>query len=302
MSASAAARVDLAKKSLKFCSERDALAKELFGNEVDTMMKERATFDSSWPPQRPAIIPKAKSVEPVSKTRVKSTMTTKAKAEQQAPSGKNAAKNKKKKEKEKRKRVAKKFLENISKQVPNFVEAIQVKLKEENNIDVSEYHADHVCWRTDSIEEYIGLVSALRSNTDDFDLLIESEIGGRLIATFRLVKGIPVGDRIVDVVEIPAPKKGSPYKTGLEHMEFVIGGNKLPSSPMSDDNHLFTLDEFVRQHPQIQFNVKARSKTINPDVSMKVELDDFGVCSIKFHLVPLAKVIEYEKDSITVQG
>ncbi|MBV5336219.1 VOC family protein, partial [bacterium] len=57
---------------------------------------------------------------------------------------------------------------------------------------------------------------------------VESDIGGRPIATFKLTTPIEVrsrdgGTRFVDVVEIPSPKDGSPYGAGLEHVEFVVG-------------------------------------------------------------------------------
>ena len=96
----------------------------------------------------------------------------------------------------------------------------------------------------------------------------------------------------VDVIEIPSPKSGRPYKTGLEHVEFVIGNHQ---SPMNDDKHRTVLDEFVQNHPDLDWNLKARDKEINPDVSLPVELPDFGTCCAKFHLISLANVIEAEK-------
>jgi len=194
---------------------------------------------------------------------------------------------------------------------------MESRLKEIHDIDVSNYTADHVCWRTETMEEYTDLVEALKnSTTKDWTLLIESTIGGRSIATFRLTcgSGIQVDDdtnnnknhRIVDVIEIPAPKDGSPYKTGLEHVEFVIANNNnTPNkdttttssllTPLNNEIHQNVLSEFVQQYPSCDWNLKAQGKDINPDVSLKVELDEFGLCSVKFHLLPLAKVIEYEK-------
>mmetsp|Transcript_1526 Transcript_1526/g.2149 ORF Transcript_1526/g.2149 Transcript_1526/m.2149 type:complete len:239 (-) Transcript_1526:30-746(-) len=214
------------------------------------------------------------------------------------------------------------FLTNLSEQVPSFLDEIQSRLQSLYNLDVSRYHADHVCWRTASMEEYCALISALRSpeSADQCTLLIESEIGGRLIATFKLTQSIEyasIGDvdrggatRTINVVEIPAPKDGSPYKTGLEHVEFVIPTNvkntatstntnppqvKTVSSPMNDAVHQSTLDEFMAQYPTVKWSTKAKNKENNPDVSVKMDLDElFGVCSVKFHLMPLARVIDYE--------
>jgi predicted metalloenzyme YecM len=210
-----------------------------------------------------------------------------------------------------------KFLTTLSEQVPSFLDGIQSKLLSLYNLDVSQYDADHVCWRTESMEEYTELISALRTTTTTTTtckdnnkwctLLIESEIGGRPIATFCLTRSIIIGyrgaTRTINVVEIPAPKDGSPYKTGLEHVEFVIPTKndirtnkpQAVSSPLNDAVHQSTLGDFMAQYPTVKWNTKAKDKDNNPDVSLKIELDDlFGVCSVKFHLMPLARVIEYE--------
>jgi predicted metalloenzyme YecM len=207
------------------------------------------------------------------------------------------------------KKLVNQFLTTLSVQVPSFLEEIQSRLLSLYNLDVSQYDADHVCWRTESHQEYTELISALRTTTCADNkwctLLIESEIGGRPIATFCLSQSISIGDRgaTINVVEIPAPKDGSPYKTGLEHVEFVIptendaSTNKphVISSPVNDAVHQSTLGDFMAQHPTVKWNTKAKDKDTNPDVSLKIELDElFGVCSVKFHLMPLARVIEYE--------
>ena len=157
------------------------------------------------------------------------------------------------------------------------------------------------------MEEYTDLVSALRASVDDYTLLVESDVGGRPIATFRMAQGIPtsVGDGVMSIVEIPAPKDGSPYKSGLEHVEFVIPnsaadhGNgedgKEALTPVNDAFHAKILDAFMAKHSGISWNTKAKEKDVNPDISTKIELDDFGLCSAKFHLLPLDEVILYEK-------
>ena len=303
----------MAKKSLTYCLERDALAKELFASELEQEAARRATLGTAWPPTRPAptrVEPPPK-VEAPSRKPARRARTKPKPVEQEEPEevieeeeqpstsepGRNAAKNRKKREKEKRKKLTKKFLTTLSEQVPTFLDCIQSRLFQDD-MDVSSYEADHVCWRTETVEEYTELVLALKSATDDCTLLIESEIGGRMIATFMLKNGIQAGDRTIDVVEIPAPKDGSPYSVGLEHVEFVISSkDNQPTSPMNDAVHQSTLDAFMNQHPSFQWNTKAMDKDVNPDVSLKVELDEFGVCGVKFHLMPLAKVIQYEKDN-----
>jgi predicted metalloenzyme YecM len=54
-------------------------------------------------------------------------------------------------------------------------------------------------------------------------LLIESMVGGRPIATYKLHQAIPlINGKVIDVLEVPSPKKGSFYKRGLEHIEIVV--------------------------------------------------------------------------------
>ena len=53
--------------------------------------------------------------------------------------------------------------------------------------------------------------------------LTESMIGGRPISAFKPLKSIPVDEiRTVECIEVPCPKEGSYYESGLEHVEFVI--------------------------------------------------------------------------------
>jgi predicted metalloenzyme YecM len=104
--------------------------------------------------------------------------------------------------------------------------------------------------------------------------------------------------RSISVLEIPSPKEGSPYPRGLEHVEFAIGlenSDASPITPINDATHQYRLQTLMEEHPEIKsWNVKAKRKKINPDVSLKIELPTFGNCSVKFHLLPLESVIEYE--------
>jgi len=55
------------------------------------------------------------------------------------------------------------------------------------------------------------------------ELLIESMIGGRPIATYRLTEPLTFRDFKIRCVEVPCPKPGRPYQSGWEHVEFAIG-------------------------------------------------------------------------------
>lgn len=324
MSAPASARRAFAKQSLQHVMQQDALAKELFANVLNDLVAERAKNGNVWPPVRPPPPPKASKQEPKPAastfgSRASSPRSKRAKskgvqarnneAEEEQPDpepespvsngkspseGKNAAKNRKKREREKRKKLTRSFLSNLREQTPVFLTSVLDAL-DRLDVNVSEYPADHVCWRTESLEEYTDLVAALKGAADDARLLVESEIGGRSIATFALLEPIECNDgRAITVVEIPAPKDGRPYKQGLEHVEFVIGGNDDAIKNAESQRQM--LDDFMKNHPGVDWNTKAIDKFINPDVSAQVEVEGFGLCTVKFHLLPLSKVIDYEKE------
>lgn len=178
--------------------------------------------------------------------------------------------------------------------VPKFLTQITLGLESIYNLDVGCLQADHVCWRTGSQSEYAQLVSILQNHPDGFELLIESEIGGRPIATFALQTPITTSRHSVHVLEIPSPKESSFYPAGLEHVEFVIGDCTC-TSPWNDDIHQATLQDFQQKHPKVPWNTKAINKEVNPDISLKLTLDEFGTCSAKFHLMTLEDVIAAER-------
>lgn len=109
----------------------------------------------------------------------------------------------------------------LHKEGPKFVDNIVGIL---NNapfeIDTSAMMVDHVCFRTCSQAEYEHRKRELLGMGE---LLIESIVGGRLIATFKIADPIVThAARRIDVIELPSPKSGSSYDSGLEHCEFVI--------------------------------------------------------------------------------
>ncbi|KAL7537665.1 hypothetical protein ACHAXR_011376 [Thalassiosira sp. AJA248-18] len=204
-------------------------------------------------------------------------------------------------EEERKKATVAKFLSYLAEHVPQFVASIVSELNSQCNMDVTELQADHVCYRTDSIEQYTYLIDALQSaGTENFTLLVESDIGGRPIATFKLA--VPIESEYVnhaiDVIEIPSPKEGSPYNAGLEHVEFVAGDG-THKSPMNGEAHQKALKAWMEMYPHVSWNTKAIDKQCNPDVSTKLELGgDYGIASVKFHLIPLEDVIQFESGGV----
>lgn len=138
-------------------------------------------------------------------------------------------------------------------------------------LDVSRYQMDHVCFRTSSQESYIHHKNQYSKIAK---LLIESEIHGRMISTFELSEPIYFKDRVIRIVELPAPKAGSDYPDGYEHVEFVCDCD-------------FT--EIQKQAPSLPW--KLSSKVFNSE--MRVKLPN---CCVKFHHQSLKSVVEIEKN------
>lgn len=140
----------------------------------------------------------------------------------------------------------------------------------EKKIKVENYELDHICYRVATEKRYQFLKKELIQLGE---LLTESEIGGRAIASIKLVEPIIYKNRKIKVVELPAPKKGSFYNEGFEHVEFVID---VP------------FGAFMAAHPHLNFMTKDLKKSVNPGITLKET--DF---SVKFHHHTLEYVIRY---------
>ncbi len=147
---------------------------------------------------------------------------------------------------------------------------------EKLEIDLTDNHLDHLCYRVSTEIEYQEKKEELLK---DNLLLIESCVNGRLISTFKLNQPIKYKSRIIDVIELPSPKKNTQYITGFEHVEFVIKES---------------FDEFIKKYPHVNFDTISANKDFNPEI--RVEIDQN--ISIKFHHLPLEKVIEIEKQNL----
>ena len=149
----------------------------------------------------------------------------------------------------------------------------------DDGIDVSAFELDHLCYRVETMERYAELQGRL---LEEGSLLGEHEIGGRPIATVRLHVPFTFQNRTVAVIELPAPKAGSPsrlrsksYPEGYEHAEFVV--NMEPT-------------EFAARYPALDWDLSGAHKTVNADVRR-----NYDGCSVKFHRLGLAEVIALEK-------
>lgn len=142
-----------------------------------------------------------------------------------------------------------------------------------NQIKIDKHWSiDHLCYRVSTEEAYKKFKNEFSSLGN---LLIESEVNGRLISTFKLHKAIQYHGWLIDLVELPAPKKGKQTIEGFEHAEVVID---IP------------FEEIKRRYSHCQFDESGLKKNLNKELEIK--LKDLA---IKFHHMSLEQVIEVEK-------
>jgi predicted adenylyl cyclase CyaB len=164
------------------------------------------------------------------------------------------------------------FHSKMNREACKFLESLKPSLIS-TNIDFEGLNLDHLCYRVTSKEEYLWFFENFKNIGK---LLVESSVGGRQIATFKLQAPIVWNDLKIDVIELPEPKSVNKYATGFEHAEFVI----------SDDFQIF-----MKKYSHLDFELDAISKKINPDIRLSFDTGE----SIKFHHQSLESVIEYEK-------
>ena len=138
-------------------------------------------------------------------------------------------------------------------------------------LNVDDCYLDHICYRVATETEYQAKKIEL---LDHGSLLIESMVNGRMISTYKLHSPIHFKDRVIDVLELPAPKMGANYQSGLEHVEFVTKG---------------PLKNIVEKYPSLKFETFGIDKAINADITLKFD----GEC-IRFHNQTLEDVIAAE--------
>lgn len=131
---------------------------------------------------------------------------------------------------------------------------------------------DHLCYRVETERRYSELRRAFGRTAQ---LLGESVVSGRLIATFEFPEPLETCGWKIPYLELPEPKKGSPYHEGLEHAELVTAGS---------------LDWFQRRYPLLPFTHNGMDKPLNPELGLK----HAGI-SVKFHEQPLGAVVRAEK-------
>lgn len=155
----------------------------------------------------------------------------------------------------------------------DFLQRVFKKLDAQNIQLDRHWFIDHLCYRVSSLENY----NAFKAQFAAFaDLLIESDVNGRPIATYKFAEPIRFRDWSIHVVELPAPKPGKITIEGFEHFEVVAD---------------IGFDEIKQRYPKAVFSESGLKKEFNPE--LEISLDELA---IKFHPLSLESVIRLEKN------
>lgn len=137
-------------------------------------------------------------------------------------------------------------------------------------VPIHEFEADHLCFRVQNQNDYAYYKNFL---CETAILLTESIVNGRPICTFKLQYPFIIDDKVIDLVELPAPKAGAHYKTGFEHAEFVISER---------------FDHFKEKFSQLNL-FEDSEKFLNAELIYRSKN-----ATAKFHHLSLERVIEIE--------
>ena len=135
----------------------------------------------------------------------------------------------------------------------------------ERGIRRSELQIDHVCYRVETQARYDDLKLEL---LEYCDLAHESSVGNRMIAILQFKKLLVYHEYNIHFLELPAPKKGSPYVEGLQHVDLTV-------SP--------SLEMFMGIHPLPEYNTDAIHKAGHAVLTLKLPSGevDFSNSSIE---------------------
>ncbi|MEM8583820.1 MAG: VOC family protein [Bacteroidota bacterium] len=166
----------------------------------------------------------------------------------------------------------------------------------ELKLDVSALSVDHLCYRVESMRRYFELREAIAAS--GHQLINESVVNGRLISCFRLSAPIIFQNREIPLLELPAPKAGSHYVEGYEHLEFVVGSKleEWQQKLLAIENQEKLKKDISKgsgEMEQFEENSDLRKSTFNPSISLKLGKG----LRVKFHERPLDEVIAFEQET-----
>lgn len=166
----------------------------------------------------------------------------------------------------------------FQRQAAQFLEKLFQQMTNQSIVLETHWDIDHLCFRASTEESY-------QKFKFDFSniavLLIESEVNGRLISTFKMHKPVQFKNWRIDVVELPAPKKGKVTQEGFEHIEVVAD---------------LTFQELQAKYPNCKYDTSGLVKEFNQELEIELE-----GCALKFHSLSLESVVRLESNSPVYQ-
>lgn len=155
----------------------------------------------------------------------------------------------------------------------DFLDHLFTDLSEKKISFPDHWEIDHLCYRASTDESYQSLKHQFLTFSN---LLIESEVNGRLISTFKLHTPIFYKDWMLDLIELPAPKKGKVTASGFEHIEVVTD---------------VTFEALKNLFPEATFDEKGLAKDFNQELELVL-----GDRNVKFHYLSLESVVTLESN------
>ena len=152
-----------------------------------------------------------------------------------------------------------------------FFAHLKQQMRANNVVLAPHWNIDHICYRVESIGRYVEMKSHLACFSTE---LIESQVNGRPIATFKLHEPLVFEGRKIDLVELPAPKPGKEVLEGFEHIEVVTDA---------------TFSDLKSLYSTCHFNESGLSKAFNKELQLS-----FENYAIKFHHLSLESVVSLE--------
>lgn len=153
-----------------------------------------------------------------------------------------------------------------------FLDTVFSKINANQIVIEPHWDIDHLCFRVETealYEDFKRKFSKLG------ELLAETNIKGRPIATFELQTPIRYKDWLIKLIELPAPKRGKSVKTGFEHFEFVVDK---------------CLEDISKKYPWLEWDRSGLEKIFNSELELSL-----GNSAIKFHNLSLKSVINFEQ-------
>lgn len=147
------------------------------------------------------------------------------------------------------------YFDKITQQVQGRIAPALKYVSDTLSLNILPYVIDHICWRCETEIEYHEVLA---------ELLTHGELEGgkavlvsnRPISTIRLNAPIKTAFGDVCFIELPSPKPGSPYDSGIEHIEVTI--NESFESFMQKYAHLPWLTSGLKKshHPHVELDLK----------------------------------------------